>query len=477
MIVNSLGSSSDLFDDPLDWQTPDHGGIELSSAQVDQAIDLSRAVFHSEQQWQLYLHSLALWAVKEWFAEWAPDLIMSEAEYSLLYPPMASLSDAACNLQVGGFGLCVIATGYMVGQSVWIPRAAIEIPLFSAHYYLLVEVLDDQMQVRLHGYQRRDRLCHYQQDHAVARDSDWTVALPLNLFENNPNTLLTELRCLKPDAFPEPLSTVQSQTPAMSLEAWLDELLPQLLGSECSWQEILTWQEGRQLLTHPDILTRLYQTQQAVRKGQDVHAAIASFMSQNMSGASLSSAPSSLVAQRLSSQRSTAQRLNSHQAINAAYWLCDRLDHLAQELSWTLMPVFAAESPLRSIGLHENSWELQIPSEARGIYHDVQLGHAALRLHIIAWPLTSDHNQPGWTLLTVLGAQPETLLPAGVQLQICDEAELLVEQTLDETIHNGYLYAQVGGNWYELFSIKVSLADGATLALSPFTFAPDVSTV
>ena len=194
-----------------------------------------------------------------------------------------------------------------------------------------------------------------------------------------------------------------------------------------------------------------------------MQAAIASFRSSNTLTASLPSDRSSSISQ---------------QAINAACWLNDRLDRLAQELSWTLMPVFAAESPLRSGGFNANPWDLHIPPEARGIYHDVQLGTAALRLHIIAWPLSPshtppNHNQPGWTLLTVLGAQPEALLPAGIQLQICDEAQLLAKQTLTETIHNGYLYVQVGGKWHELFSIKVSLEDGATLALSPFTFAPD----
>ncbi|MEB3355114.1 MAG: DUF1822 family protein [Synechococcales bacterium] len=447
MMVNPLPRPTEPLPDTFDWETPDEDRIELTVAQVSQATALSQTVSHPQQQWQVYLHSLALTVVKEWLAEWATDLVVTDRDCSLLHPPLANLIEAACNLKIGDFRLCLLATGSVVGPSVWVPRAALELPAFIPHYFVLVEVLEDQLQAKIHGYLRGDRLPHHPQSQARLSATDWTVALPLQLFDRNPSGLLMELRCLQPVALaPSPTSA------STFLETQLTERLPQLLAPDALWQDILTWPEGAQLLSQPDLLNRLYEAQQAVHQGQDMAEAIATFTSPSPSTLSL-----------------------SQRAMNAAAWLGDRLDHLAQELAWTLMPAFALEPALRSNEFDAGQWEIQLPAEARGAYQDIRLGTAALRLRLVTWPLMLDQQQPGWALVVVLEAQPETQLPVGIGLQIRDEHQLLVEQRLGEALQDGYLYAQVGGYWHELFWITVILADGTSLTLSPVTFNPDAA--
>ncbi|NET10890.1 MAG: DUF1822 family protein, partial [Symploca sp. SIO2B6] len=443
MMTDSLTSLPDLF-----WDTPDDSGIDLSSEHFNRAVELSRTVFDSHQQWQLYLHSLALSGVKEWLASGGANIAVNDEQCSLLNPPIASLIDAVCNLCIGEFRICLIATGYVTGPSVWVPRATLELPSFTPHYYLLVEVAEDEAQAKLYGYLRCDRLHDDQTDAAVTRhlsnlsSSDWDVALPLTLFDTDTSALLTELCCLRPEMLPNTLIEEQFSKPATrtSLVRGLAGVLSQLLDSEISWRETLPWQEGIQLLQQPDLLAQLYQARQQVHRGSDLQTVIVSFIAQYTAASGAGTSPETKVASSSETspkapiiQESVAQR-----AINAAYWLSDRLDQVAQELSWTLMPVFASESALRSHEFNGSPWNLSIPPEARGIYHDVDLGSAALRLHVITWPLSTENQAPGWTLLAVLGAQPETILPAGIQLQISDNTQLLSTQVLMETIDDGY---------------------------------------
>lgn len=168
-------------------------------------------------------------------------------------------------------------------------------------------------------------------------------------------------------------------------------------------------------------------------------------------------------------------------AINLATWLNDRLDQVAQEFSWILMPAPApnlAFSGLRS-PMEEFSQVLtQLTQQgrihplpqARSGYCDVQWGGAMLRLYTATWQSGTEADY--WTLLLILGPQPGATIPIGTRLQIRDATQILTEPALIDRTQD-YLFAQVIGTEAECFWVSIGAQDGTTLTLPPFTFIKD----
>jgi hypothetical protein len=166
-MINQTFHFTDQLDDLFDWESLSDDGIELSSDQIEQALQLCQAIPNPTQRWQTYLHALAMLGLQEWLAGCAPDLAMITSDCSILQPHYASLIETVCNLHIEPFNLCLIATGCVPSSTVYISRAAIDLPKFIPHFYVFVHVLEDQMQVQPYGYLRRDELVKQQQSHTL----------------------------------------------------------------------------------------------------------------------------------------------------------------------------------------------------------------------------------------------------------------------------------------------------------------------
>ena len=325
-----------------DWDTLPTASVELSDRQIQQALELTQTVADPTQQWPTYLSALARLGVQEWLAERAPDLMVR------------SSSANPAQLQVGDFSLHLLTTGSLLGPTIALPPDAT--PLL----YVLVEVLEEQAQVRVCGYLRPDSL-------------PLPIEIPIAQFTLDPNTLLLNLRCsLTPSLSPAP-------TPSL-----------------------------------PD-------------------------------------SPQPL--------------------LNTALWLRDRLDDVAQELAWVLLPnPFTSASALRStspFGAIAAALEARgssIPPEARGAFRDFRLGPINLCLWAIVWALPD-----GWRLLLILSSQTEATLPPGVTFRVADDIQVLSEQTTQ--IQSGpNLYAEVEGSFGESFHVTIATPAGISVTLPPFRF-------
>ena len=169
--------------------------------------------------------------------------------------------------------------------------------------------------------------------------------------------------------------------------------------------------------------------------------------------------------------------------INVGAWLRNELDEISQSLAWNLLPASAlATSAFRDMtGIQEKtpSQELtfvvtelrdsgiEIPTIASGAYRDFTLGAVDFRLFAIAWQDTLLTETPEWTLLVVLGAQPQHQLPQGLQL-LLEDSEATLDEKVVETTEDSYLYTLVIGTVEEQFTIKVISPTGEILILPPF---------
>ncbi|HCF28678.1 MAG TPA: hypothetical protein DEV81_16075 [Cyanobacteria bacterium UBA11049] len=307
-----------------------------------------------------------------------------------------------------------------------IPFAVFDIPDFAAHFYVLMQVEEEEGQVAVSGFMSYDQYHKSKQSQGLQVDSDWTYTLPSTAFNPDPDALLLNLRCLDADAIklPFPLPAVENNT-TIALQQKLTKLKSGLQKRH-PW-ELLTVKEGTTLLSNSGLIDWVYRA------------------------ASGSLAPP---------------------LINVGEWLRDRLDAVAQSLGWMLMPPLAL-SPMRSLsedfdkiraGLDGQG--IHIPPAARGAYRDLEYERGGFRLYAIMWVL-SEASEPEWMLLIALGSQPQAQMPRTLKLEVRDETQPLFSESLSDT-NQGILYAQVIGDWGEQFWVTVTADDEAVFEIPPF---------
>jgi len=208
--------TTDTLNDPLPagkFLSPD--AILLTSEQVERAVQSSRSGQNPDEQWQIYLQSLALEGIQEWFQKRAPEL-------SIVHRDVArNTSMNGCpQIQVGHFRVNLVITDALEICEVGLPEAALVHPSEIAHFYVLMEVLEENEQVAIGGYVRHDQVAQL----PVVDGYGWLNA---EVFGESSDRLLLELQTLDPAAIPLPdfISTLRQQV--INTGLWLRNQLDQ----------------------------------------------------------------------------------------------------------------------------------------------------------------------------------------------------------------------------------------------------------
>ena len=199
--------------------------IWLEPEYFEQASEISNKVTGEAHQWQTYLNALALFGFEEWLSERIPEQIVNRD---------LNVTEATYHLQVGEFKLCLIATDNLINEVVNVP-IAIDLPKFAAHFYVLLEVLEEQEQVIVRGFLRYDQLLNYQSRSNLQLPSS-CYQLPLSLFDTEPNHLLFYYRYLESTAIPLPIASAEHPAmPSQKAKEKLPEYLKQTRSKLSQW--------------------------------------------------------------------------------------------------------------------------------------------------------------------------------------------------------------------------------------------------
>ncbi|MBD2183838.1 DUF1822 family protein [Aerosakkonema funiforme] len=443
-------NSGEVF---LDFEALSIGAISLLPEEVKRAVEIGNQVSNEAQQWQTYLNALALFAFEKWLNERSAELSVNTEQCSILQPYLDRSIEAVCNLKIGDFRLCLIATGSQIDDRIFCPRAAIELPEFAAHFYVWLEIQEEYEQAIIRGFLRYDRLVQLCSQAKLQPESDWTYSLPLDWFDNDSDRLLLYLCCLEATAIALPEIPQRSLATLLSMQDELAAILFRLESGTRPLWEVLNWKQASAILTSKNCLDSARHLDR--------------------------SQPEILHLENL-------LQLLTRPALNVGLWLEDKMNELAEGLAWVLMPVFApAGSALRcstqefeTIITELGSEGIEIPLQARGAYRELKLGDVDLRLYAVTWPFLSPENVPEWTLMLILGAYPGEVLPPGLKLGVSDSTGILVQRQTGQNSRDGYIYAQIAGTWDEKFLVSVTLKDRArgkvvSVTLPPFAFRLD----
>jgi hypothetical protein len=387
--------------------------------------------------------------LKEWLRERDNSLAINEENFTLLQPQFANFINGGCNLQIGEFKICLISIGSLTDELITLAKAVVDLPEFIPHFYVLVEVLEEQGIALVSGFITYQDLLKNRESSNLEPESDWNYQIPISWFDTNPNRLLLYLRCLESEAIALP--TIPNRNAIASMQSELTALLPQLSCPQRELWEILTWEQATAVLTTPELISWLYKAQLDYGKtlGEIEHQRII---------------------------LSDLFQLLTQPVLNVGRWLWDELDELAQQLSWVLLPITQA-SALRSpteeftaIVRQLQQLGLEFPLDARGAYQDLLLAGIPLRLYAVIWHFISQRDKYEWTLLLILGTATGDSIPFNLRLRVSDKTSILVDNGLRQDGNNAYLFARVVGNLDEKFLVNVSLSEGVEITLPPFAF-------
>jgi hypothetical protein len=436
-----------LMERSLDPEILSESMISLEPAMIEQAMVNSRSISNPDQQWQTYLNTLALFGVEQWFHQQVENTASNQEQASILLPPYARVIPAVCHVVANGFKLCLIATASQPDEEVAIPRAAIELPEFISHFYVVVSIYEEQAQVMIHSFLRYDQLAP--QIATIQPDEDWTYPIPLDRFDQNIERLLLYLRCADPDSVSLPNPTIDRRSALITQQTKLLHLLPQLQASDRPWWQLLTWEQGSVILSTPPLLDWILTPQSVTSSSQHL---------------------------------SDLLQLLTRPLIKVGNWLQDHLDDLAQQLSWALLPPLGSQMRLKeSRGtLPSDEFEAIVTQlqrqgatllpDARAAFSNLVIGTTPVRLCVITGIFQDEGQPPEWSLLVVVGPVPGHRLLDGICLRMSDPTGILVQRSLTPIQGDEYLFAEIFGSLNESFLVTISVPDGASVSLPPLSW-------
>lgn len=216
----------------------DPGSIVLEEEQILWAVELSQQADPETEQWQTYLSMLALLGIQEWLQKRAPALLL-KSDWLPGSGRLANPLEAAClsqwvqRLTVGEFQLCLLISDCLADPWVAVPK----MPKMPTDFYVLIEVLEELAEVRVHGYLPQQLAVQSSQ----ANQTGSETLLPISAFIAEPETLLLHLRYSDAASFrtaPTDFTPTATLTPTAALTptpapivnvaAWLRNRLDQV---------------------------------------------------------------------------------------------------------------------------------------------------------------------------------------------------------------------------------------------------------
>jgi hypothetical protein len=252
--------------------------IWLDTHHFEQARELSHQSHESSSealQWQTYVNALAFLGFTQWLDEKMPEKELGQVgrpSESILAKPVANFMEGACQFRMGEFKLCLIAAEHVLDEVISIPQRAIFDPDLAAHFYIAIEVCQEEEQVILRGVLRHDQLTHYLSQGDGQATAEGYYPIPLSLFDPEPNHLLSYCRYLDAIAIPLPAPSTE---PVASPSASITELRKSVQNTQTYLRQ---WLQNRaeegwiaiETLIHPDAYLALStrNSEASIRKGK-----------------------------------------------------------------------------------------------------------------------------------------------------------------------------------------------------------------
>lgn len=188
--------------------------VPLEAAHFALASSTSSRDNNTDNAWQVYLNTLALLALSAWLDD---KLAVNGADKrplsQVICRDMSKIAIAG-SLQIGDYKFCAIATEHLLSEMVNIPQRVIE-PELTCHFYVLLEVLEEEEEVIIRGFLPYNQLIQIQNNLQLPVH-DGAYQIPFSYFDIEPNHVLVYYRYVQPFEFTAPIIDI-NQVNSVSL--------------------------------------------------------------------------------------------------------------------------------------------------------------------------------------------------------------------------------------------------------------------
>lgn len=235
--------------------------ILLESEEFEQSRVLSAPLNSEANQWQTYLNALARLGFEQWLDKRIP-------EHSIARSQSIHSIENVCRLKIGKFKLYLIVREHILDEVAEIPREAIDQPELASHFYVLLEVSEEQEQVIIRGFLRYDELMSDCSRANIQHIQDGYYQFPLFAFDSELNHLLFYCHFLEPNSISLPVtSTEHSVIPAMTTESTSSKFFQGAKTNLSQWMQGISDQGWQTIDTLLNSETHLALSPRNQRKG------------------------------------------------------------------------------------------------------------------------------------------------------------------------------------------------------------------
>jgi Protein of unknown function (DUF1822) len=228
--------------------------VWLEPENFDEAQAIALDNFHQFgeiSQWKIYFNALAGFGFEKYLKERNPNIkIHSDSS--------TNASDDVCYLRIDEFRLCLITLDNLIDDFVIVSAKLITSAKAAAHFYVLLEVLEEEEQLNIHGFLRYDELFKYSQIPDFKSLSEDSYNFPLTLFDTELNNLLLYTRFLEPSAIKLPVAVTSNNTVIEIVTQVTTQVDKALVNLDKWWDGVFEegWQSTESVLsTIPNNLT------------------------------------------------------------------------------------------------------------------------------------------------------------------------------------------------------------------------------
>lgn len=181
--------------------------VWLELEDFDEARIISEKSFRlsNSSQWKIYLNSLALLGFTKYVKERIQNIQIKPEQNT-------NTNDDVCYLSIGKFRVCLIIVENLIDDFIYITAKLVTSVKRIAHFYVLLEISEEEEQLFIHGFLRYDELFKYSQSADMKNHSDESYELPVSLFDTELNNLLLYTRFLSPSAIKLPVAIANHNT-------------------------------------------------------------------------------------------------------------------------------------------------------------------------------------------------------------------------------------------------------------------------
>ncbi len=198
--------------------------IWLEQKDYDLAKPLSEIEETEEKKWQAYINLLGTFALERWLKE----NLSNESIQRTLNP-----NNTYSYLQQKEFKFCILTQEEFLQEGMMIPKYLIDNLDYVAHFYVAMEVLEEEEVAIIRGFISYDKLSQLSLQ-TIENNNYW---LFLDYLDPEPNHLLMTCKYLDPSTIPLPQNVVKQvketvQNTIVNLSNWFDGII------EESWQSL-----------------------------------------------------------------------------------------------------------------------------------------------------------------------------------------------------------------------------------------------